>query len=249
MKNMNLIDKFKQTGKKALFFGGLATASLLPQGCRTITDYEKIYGNPIQRTEELKGEQSFNYYISEVNRKENYLGVKVNKQFLRKDKLIRYDEVPVSDVKYQIRQKPTSKGMMIEIIGYPIISVLTAGLPPIYDILGLVTGRLDKTFTFNLLFGPEAVKTGNSYLDPRTKKILSKNDSIERKNEKVSEKMIVEKDMPAKNIEVRALINEPIVKITDDNGVIVFDVIKDYNKPIVIETLAKDGKNDVVELK
>ena len=239
-----LFDKFKETGKKALFLGSLSTAAIGFNGCKTITQTERIYGNPIPKVEQVKGSEKISYYISEVDRKPNRLNIKVNKKHSVDNQIINYNEVVATDIQYEITKK-MNKGTLL--IGLPLFNsayacagVMSLGAIPLYDGFCAISGCFDKSVIKNLCWYP---LWDNSYLDPKTKRIIKKKESKERKNE-IRKNAPIIKDEPARNVDVR--INDSTRKTAAQGGV-VYEI--ENSRPLIIETLAQDGENDRVELK
>jgi len=253
---ISLTDAVKRGGRKALFLGSLAAASGL-YGCATVQRSETVYGNPVHKKEAVEGQISRKFYVSEVDRQNNQLNVVVNQQSVRNDKSTEYDEVNVSDVQYEVTRRANAEGVFVGgLIKYPLSNVLYFGVPLLYDLSMLATLKPRETMFNEMVIGENdagmwAPKSEDQYssLDLSTKRIISQQNHIERQNEKNSSTPKVMDNVPAKDLDVKVSYdNSSQVRKTDNSGTVIFDVTNNKG-PIVVETLAQDGKNDRYELK
>ncbi len=253
---ISLTDTVKRGGRKALFLGSLAAASGL-YGCATVQRTETVYGSPVHKKEAVEGQISRKFYVSEVARKNNQLNVVVNQQSIRNDKNVEYDEVNVSDVQYEVTRRANAEGVIVGgLIKYPTLSAVRLGIPIAYDIVRLCMLQPQKTIFSKMATGDKGVgvwapKNEDQYssVDESTKRIISQQNHIERKNERNSSTPIVINNVPAINTDVKMSYgNSSQVKRTNDSGTVIFDIAGNSG-PITFETLAKDGINDRYELK
>jgi len=247
---INLGQKLKQAGAVA----GLVGCSLGMGGCQTITETNTLYGNPVHKQEVVEGKEiGKKYLISNLTNLKGRLDVQVSEQKTRTDDVITYDLVPISYETTKVKKR--AKGDMISVgtIAYFGQNLIFFGVPLGIDSIILLSGNPEKTiFNSWIMRG----KPEFYYIDESSKKVVSTEKSEERKNKQKLRKHTPISSSRASNVPVRvyaeiAVLNGNVneaTKNTDGNGYVVFQLEGKPGK-INVETLAKDGENDRVEIK
>ncbi|MFA4952960.1 MAG: hypothetical protein WC584_01950 [Candidatus Pacearchaeota archaeon] len=246
----HLGQKLKQVGVVA----GLVGCSLGMNGCQTVTKTNTLYGNPIRKQEVTEGKEiGKKYLISNLTNLKGRLDIQVSEQKTRMDNIITYDIVPITYETAEVKKR--AKGSMIPVgtMAYFGQNLIFFGVPLGIDSIILLSGNPEKTIFNSWIMGG---KPEFYYIDESSKKIVSTEKSEEKRKGQTLKKHTPISSSRASNIPVRVYAENSVlqnnanelIKNTDAEGRVVFQINEKSGK-IKVETLAKDGENDRIELK